>query len=109
MAVAGRLAHVRYHGLLPAIIAEPERVAVFVGPAQVAFGPCDPGNELRSQTAIADGGAPIIGNSRDFTERRYGCVLPEGYSEWERVKAESAAGSRKSLAIPCRKRSAQSI
>ncbi len=109
MAVAGRLAHARYHGLLPTIIAEPERGAVFVEPAYVAFGPRDPNNEIRSQTARTDVAAPIIGSSRHFAERRYGYVLPVGCSEWERVKVESAAGSGKSLAIPCRKRSAQSI
>ena len=52
-AIAGRLAHARYRDGLLAIIAELEQVAVFVEPADVAFGLRDPDDEIYLATATA--------------------------------------------------------
>ena len=73
-AIAGRLAHARYRDGLLAIIAELEQVAVFVEPADVAFGLRDPDDEIYLATATAAGAVLITGNKRDFTELRYGSV-----------------------------------
>ena len=73
-AVAGRLAHARYRGGLLAMIAELEQAAVFVEPADVVFGLRDPDDEIYLATATAGGAVLITGNTRDFTEPRYGSV-----------------------------------
>ena len=59
---------------LLAIIAELEQAAVFVEPADVVFGLRDPDDEIYLATATAGGAVLITGNTRDFTEPRYGSV-----------------------------------
>ena len=72
--VAERRRHALYRAVLRAIIAEIERLAVFVEPGSVVFGLRDPDDEIYLATAAAGGAALITGNSRDFTEPRYGSV-----------------------------------
>ena len=72
--VAGRPKHALYRAALRAIIGEVERLAIFVEPETVAFGLRDPDDEIYLATATAVGAALITGNSRDFTEPRYGSV-----------------------------------
>ena len=57
-----------------AIVRQLERVAVFVEPADTAFGLRDPDDEVYLATAAAGEAALITGNRRDFTEPRYGAV-----------------------------------
>ena len=73
-AIAGRSAHARYRDNLMAIIAELGRVAVFVEPVDVVFGLRDPDDEIYRRTATAGGAVLITGNTRDFSESRYGSV-----------------------------------
>ena len=73
-AVAERPAHVRYRDTLLAILGELERVAVFVEPADAAFGLRDAEDEVYLATAQAGEAVLVTGNIRDFTEPRYGSV-----------------------------------
>jgi len=72
--IAERSAHAGYRDGILAIIADFEQVAVFVEPADVAFGLRDADDEAYLATAIAGGANLITGNRRDFTEPRYGPV-----------------------------------
>ena len=73
-AVAGRPKQALYRDALRAIIGEIKRLAVVVEPADIAFGLRDPDDEIYLATATAGGAVLITGNSRDFTEPRYGSV-----------------------------------
>ena len=73
-AIAGRFAHAPYRDGLLAIIGELEKVATLVEPADVAFGLADPDDEVYLATAMAGDALLITGNSRHFTEPRYGSV-----------------------------------
>lgn len=73
-AITERPAHTPYRDTLLAIIAELERVAVIVEPADTVFGLRDPDDEIYLATAEAGGAVLVTGNNRDFTERRYGSV-----------------------------------
>ena len=73
-AVAGRFAHALYREGLLAIIGELERVATLIEPSDVVFGLADPDDEIYLATATAGGAVLITGNSRHFTQARYGLV-----------------------------------
>ena len=73
-AVAGRPKQALYRDALRANISEIRRLAIVVEPADIAFGLRDPDDEIYLATATAGGAVLITGNSRDFTEPRYGSV-----------------------------------
>ena len=56
------------------MIAEIERLALIVEPADIVFGLRDPDDEVYLATAMAGSAVLITGNTRDFTEPRYGSV-----------------------------------
>ena len=72
--VADRPAHARYRDVLNVIVSALQQTALFVKPRDVAFGSRDPDDEGYPATATAGDAAPVTGNRRDFTERRYGSV-----------------------------------
>lgn len=81
-AVAGRRGQAPYREAMKAVIGEIERLAVRVEPADVVFGLRDPDDEVYLATATAGGAVLITGNTRDFTEARYGTVeiwSPRGF------------------------------
>ena len=73
-AVAERPRQAPYRDALRAIIAEIKHMAVIIEPADKVYGLRDPDDEVYLATAEADGAALITGNTRDFTEPRYGTV-----------------------------------
>ena len=73
-AVAARPKQAAYRNALRAVIAEIERLALIVEPAQIAFGLRDPDDEVYLATAMTGSAVLITGNTRDFTEPRYGSV-----------------------------------
>ena len=72
--VAERPTHATYSDSLTTAIRHLERVAVLVELANVTFGLSDQDDEVYLATATAGGAVLITGNSRDFTESRYGSV-----------------------------------
>ena len=56
------------------VIGEIERLAVTVEPATLKFGLRDPDDEVYRATAASGGAILITGNTRDFTQPRYGPV-----------------------------------
>lgn len=75
IAVAERPSQRPYRETLHFVISEIERIAVMVEPENVAFGLRDPDDEVYLATAAAARADLITGNSRDFTEERYGSVV----------------------------------
>ena len=73
-AVAGRRGQAPYRDAMKTVIGEIERLAVRVEPADIVFGLRDPDDEVYLATATAGGAVLITGNTRDFTETRYGAV-----------------------------------
>ena len=72
--VAERPKHATYRDSLTTAIRHLERVAILVEPPNVTFGLSDQDDEVYLATATAGGAVLITGNSRDFTESRYGSV-----------------------------------
>ena len=72
--VAERPRQASYRDALRAVIAEIEQMAVIVDPADAVYGLRDPDDEVYLATAEAGGAVLITGNTRDFTEPRYGAV-----------------------------------
>ena len=73
-AVAGRRDQAPYREAMKTVIGEIARLAVRVEPADVVFGLRDADDEVYLATATAGGAILITGNTRDFTEARYGAV-----------------------------------
>ena len=73
-AVAGRRSQAPYRDAMKTVIGEIERLAVRVEPAGIVFGLRDDDDEVYLATATAGGAVLITGNTRDFTEARYGAV-----------------------------------
>ena len=73
-AVAVRPKQAAYRNALRAVIAEIERLALIVEPADIVFGLRDPDDEVYLATAMAGSAVLVTGNTRDFTEPRYGSV-----------------------------------
>ena len=73
-AVAGRCGQAPYRDIMKTVIGEIERLAVRVEPADIVFGLRDPDDEVYLATATAGHAVLITGNTRDFTEARYGAV-----------------------------------
>ena len=95
MRIAERSAHASYRDGLLAIIGELERVSTVLEPTDAAFGLRDPDDEIYLATATAGGAVLITGNSRNFTEPRYGSVVilsPRTFLD--RVTRQSETGTR---------------
>ena len=73
-AVAARPGQAPHRDALELVIGEIARLAVTVEPADLTFGLRDPDDEVYLATAAADGAILLTGNTRDFTEPRYGPV-----------------------------------
>ena len=89
-AVAERPSQAPYRDVLTTVIREINRLAATVEPANVLFGLRDPDDEVYLATAVAGGGLLITGNTRDFTQARYGSVevwSPRDFLDWEKLKS----------------------
>lgn len=73
-AIAARPSQAPYRETMEFVIREIARLAIIVEPAKVVFGLRDPDDEVYLSTAVAGGATLITGNTRDFTEPRYGPV-----------------------------------
>lgn len=74
LAITARPSQAPYRETMELVIREIERLAIVVEPADVVFGLRDPDDEVYLATAVAGRATLITGNTRDFTEPRYGPV-----------------------------------
>ena len=74
VSVAARPRQAPYRATMEFVIEEIKRLAIFVEPVNVVFGLRDPDDEVYLATAAAGDAVLITGNTRDFTETRYGSV-----------------------------------
>ena len=72
--IAMRPSQAPYRETMEFVIREIEQLAIIVEPTNIVFGLRDPDDEVYLATAVAGGATLITGNSRDFTEPRYGPV-----------------------------------
>lgn len=73
-AIAERPKQARFRDALRALVAELDRGAVVVEPANLIFGLRDRQDEVYLATAVSADAILITGNRRDFTLPRYGSV-----------------------------------
>lgn len=72
--VAGRPKFVHYFSALSSMIREIGQLADIVEPVNLEFGLSDSDDDIYLATAAAGGAVLTTGNTRDFTEPRYGPV-----------------------------------